>query len=265
MEQSPSYEQIKDQIKQVLEAFDKVDLDGLERVKLLKRNDSKYVVPIEAVPALLQKVSQDYLVLTIGDRNSFAYETLYFDTDDFQLYRLHHNSKPVRHKVRFRTYLDSGLTYLEVKTRTRLGRTEKKRLKRQALEADLSSEALQFVDKHVPGIAHSPLRRKTRTRFERITLAHRHLPERVTIDLGIRFGYPNDGENTVIPFIALIEVKQQGRWRSAMTEVLRSHRAVMGAFSKYCIGSAILYTDLKYNRFKPQLTVINRIRNGYTK
>ena len=53
---------------------------------------------------------------------------LYFDTDDYEMYRMHHAGRTVREKIRVRTYLDSLDTFLEVKNKNNHGRTKKKRI-----------------------------------------------------------------------------------------------------------------------------------------
>ena len=52
-----------------------------------------------------------------------AYDTLYYDTLDLQMYLRHHDRQLRRQKIRVRTYVDSQLTFLEVKNKSNKGRT----------------------------------------------------------------------------------------------------------------------------------------------
>ena len=102
-------------IKQVLGTFEPITLKGLEEVKMLNRIDTKYVFHIKQFAEILEEVKKDYYALEIDGNRMFAYESLYFDTEDYQLYKFHHNGKINRLKVRYRRYSDSGLVFFEVK------------------------------------------------------------------------------------------------------------------------------------------------------
>ena len=89
-----------------------LSLEELDKVKLLNRVDSKFIFHIRALNDILKEVSEYYHILEIDQKRIFKYESLYFDTPDFLLYRHHHNGKPNRVKVRYRKYLDSGEVFL---------------------------------------------------------------------------------------------------------------------------------------------------------
>ena len=83
---------------------------------LLTRVDRKYLLPVHAAQDLVHALG-DAQVLQIGRRRSFAYASTYFDTPDLDSYYLAARGRRRRFKVRTRSYLDSDLTFLEVKTR----------------------------------------------------------------------------------------------------------------------------------------------------
>ncbi len=90
----------------------------MNRVSLLRRTDTKYLLNISQLQNALEHVHDHYRVLSINKKRLNHYQTLYFDTTDFALYTQHHNGNLNRHKVRCRKYVDSNLCYLEVKFKT---------------------------------------------------------------------------------------------------------------------------------------------------
>ena len=81
-----------------------ISLNDLQKVRLLDRQDTKFVFNKTNLPVLLDKIKSSYQVLNIQGVNNFTYENTYFDTDDFLFYQQHHNEKRNRFKVRFRKY-----------------------------------------------------------------------------------------------------------------------------------------------------------------
>ena len=55
------------------------------------------------------------------------YKSLYYDTEDWKFYLDHHNGRVNRNKIRFREYVGSKLTFLEIKLKNNKGKTIKKR------------------------------------------------------------------------------------------------------------------------------------------
>lgn len=99
-------------LSQVLSRFEPISLEQMDNVRLMDRTDTKFVFRIEQLPFFLEQVSNDYRVLEVTSARISRYETLYFDTEDFQLYLKHQNGKLNRYKIRFRKYVESGLNFL---------------------------------------------------------------------------------------------------------------------------------------------------------
>src|SRR5687767_7859268 len=118
-----------DSISEALLQFAPISLDEMDGVKLMDRTDTKFLFKAEQLPAFLEQLATSYRVLEINDRRICRYETLYFDTADFQLYLCHQNGKLNRYKVRFRRYVESDVSYFEVKLKNNKGRTIKTRVK----------------------------------------------------------------------------------------------------------------------------------------
>jgi len=95
---------------------------------LLTRVDRKYLVPLERAQELVGGLTSEARVLDIDGRRRFSYASTYFDTPGLEAFMLAARKRRRRFKVRTRTYLDTGLCFLEVKTRGARGTTVKRRM-----------------------------------------------------------------------------------------------------------------------------------------
>jgi len=83
---------------------------------LLTRIDRKYLVPPGATQEVVNHLAPRAQVLQIDGLRHFRYASTYFDTPGLDAYFLAARKRRRRYKIRTRTYLDSGLCFLEVKT-----------------------------------------------------------------------------------------------------------------------------------------------------
>jgi hypothetical protein len=254
-----NYEHEERKVLNTLDTFESIDLKGLDNVQLLNRMDAKYVFHVNQFAELLEEIKEQYYVLEIEDKRAFSYESLYFDTDDYQLYKFHHNGKLNRLKVRFRKYVDSGLTYFEVKYKVKGTRTDKHRLREEEVKHELSDKELDLI--HHDYLDVHGLQKKLWIHFKRITLAGKNMPERATLDLNLSFD--NFKDKRTFPELVVAEVKQEkSNVFSPMIQAFKRRHFEEVGFSKYATGIAIL-EDIKSNAFKPNLIKINRIiKNG---
>jgi len=100
----------------------------MQRVALLKRVEVKYTLPDMLLPQILNTLNEHYDVVEVLGQRLNRYRTLYFDTDNFALYRRHHMGAADRYKIRSRTYVDSDSSFLEVKHKTNKKRVIKSRI-----------------------------------------------------------------------------------------------------------------------------------------
>ncbi|MCW2838915.1 MAG: polyphosphate polymerase protein, partial [Aeromicrobium sp.] len=101
-----------------------ISLDELvESAELLTRVDRKYVVPVREVDALISCLQGSARILDIDGRREFGYRSAYYDTPHRESFLTSGRSRRLRLKVRTRTYLDTGSSWLEVKTRQSLDQT----------------------------------------------------------------------------------------------------------------------------------------------
>lgn len=238
-------------------ALQPLSLRDLDKVKLLNRVDSKFIFNIRHLPSILEEIRMDYNILEIESKRIFRYESLYFDTPDFLLYRHHHCGKPKRVKVRYRKYLDSGEVYFELKKKTRVGRTEKFRLRQTEISEQLNGAELGFMKKH--DLQLGPLEGKMWIWFDRITLANKTSQERVTLDMNLLM--QSGDRSHVFPSLIIAEVKQERYSRlSRIVEALRSRRISEMAISKYSLSVALL-KEVKTNAFKQKIIKLNKTIN----
>lgn len=248
-------------IHEVMQHFNPVTLGEMDAVKLMNRTDTKYLFAAYKLRELLTLSREDYLILEINGYRDFLYNSLYFDTDEHVLYTAHHNGARPRFKVRFREYVETRTTFLEIKMKTNNERTRKTRIQVEAVETELSERSIRFIDTQVP-IRAADLSPAMWSTFNRITLVGKNSPERITIDHGLSFKYEEASRD--LPFLAITEVKRDSMaGRSAFMDVLKELSIHTGNSSKYCLGTVLLKEKVKRNRFKMNLLKLKRLENDF--
>ncbi len=270
-----------------------LSLDEMSAVKLMNRVDTKYVLSEEQCLEMLRMAADDYSVQTIGEYRACRYATLYYDTADRRMYTLHHDRHLVRQKIRTRTYVESGVSFVEVKNKTNKGRTKKRRMRIAAADFaavtrdDEAAEFLRGTARYAPETITPALA----TSFERITLVNHARTERLTIDWNLRFtdvrlhggtvADPNrcaagvsdtalslsagdDGITASVDGMVIVELKQDGMAPSPMKRILGQLRIRPLKVSKYCIGTALSNPHVKSNRFKSKIRRIIKVVNDKT-
>jgi hypothetical protein len=243
-----------------LDACRPIGLEEMADAALQDRTDTKFVLRAAQLWTAVAAVAGEYRVLEIEGVRLQRYNTRYLDTAAFDLYLAHHAGRATRYKVRCRTYVDTCRSYLEVKRRTANDRTLKSRLPAARPLDRLTAGETAFLESRLP-LEPAALRPVLTNDFRRITLVGRGRPERLTLDLDLRFG---DGARTVaLPGLAVAEVKQAGRGRdSAFIQEMRALGIRPNRFSKYCTGVVLLVPAVKHNNFKPRLRRIARLLGG---
>lgn len=248
-------------LEEQLKAFEPISLVEMDRVKLMNRIDTKFIVGYHQLPEILAKASSAYRILEINSSRVAPYSSIYFDTTDVQMYTMHHNGKLNRYKVRMRLYLQSGDTYLEIKRKNNKGRTSKKRISisREHFESlDLDEVERVFIRDKSPYELEN-LKPQLQNIFHRITLVDYNDTERVTLDVELNFR--KIGANAYVPMdrIVIVEIKQDGAASSSFRKLLDEASVPPKSISKYCLGMMLTNPGLKYNRFKEKIRLINKI------
>lgn len=226
---------------------------------LMNRMDTKFMLSIPQLMLVLSALPPHYRVLEVNGIRANHYETLYFDTPEFLFYKRHHSGKKNRLKIRKRNYVESHQTYLEVKFKSNKDRTVKDRTKVENLEPVLTEKAVDFIHRET-GEDYN-LQPKLFNRFVRTTLVYPEGPERITIDTELSFGF--DSKEIQLPGLVIVEVKQSRVGaRSVFLQQLKSQHIRSESFSKYCLGAALIYPELKQNMFKEKIRKINLITHA---
>jgi len=230
-----------------------------EDLFLFDRRDFKYLFLFTDLVPILERLKDHYYILTIEEKTFSDYRTTYFDTQDYALYKAHHNGKRNRYKVRLRNYRDSELAYLEVKFKSNKQRTLKKRvLKGDAYH--FTPEDYRFLKSAIP-YEPDDLSPSLMTRYNRLTLVNFDSSEKVTIDFDLRFKHLKNAGETQIPEVGIIEVKNEGdRHRPLLAKILNNRLIRNQRISKYCLGMSLLDPNVKKNLYKPKLRFIDHMK-----
>ena len=241
-----------------LSSFDKISLDEMNGVSLMKRVDTKFILSESQLLKVFSKIQKDYKVLEIDNERLMQYSTLYFDTQNKKCFKEHHNGKLNRYKIRMRKYLVSDLCFLEVKKKNNLGVTNKTRRQIKDFETILSSDSKEFIyNSQINDVLLEPA---LYNNFNRITLVNKNYPERVTIDTNLSF--KSADKEKIFDNLVVIEIKQEGkRLNTVMNKALKLMSILPTNFSKYCLGITNTFDNIKSNRFKEINLKINKLNN----
>jgi hypothetical protein len=247
---------VKKEIEVKLQNMQPITLAEMDSVKLMNRTDTKFFFHVSLLIEILEKAKEFYRVLEISDKRQFQYLTTYFDTPDMKLYHEHLNGKLNRYKVRQRRYDATGVEFFEVKFKTNKGRTMKSRFENNDCQC-LNEKTNAFLLKKTP-YSNEVLEKALQNEFIRITLVNKRLSERATLDYNLNF---SDFKNELnCPLLGIAEIKQDNEsGDSALLKIIRDLGVRPQGISKYCLGVASLYSNVKTNRLKPQINKINNL------
>lgn len=257
-----------------------------ERAALMTRVDRKYLVPLEVAASLLPALDGGLRVLEIEGRRTFGYRSVYYDTAELAGYRAAATGRRRRFKVRRRDYLDTGASYLEVKTRTGRGESRKHRapvptgmgepaggMPASGMSIDgmpaggvsvsgdgaLAGSQLAYVREilQMDGCPapDAPLLPVLATTYDRTTLLIEDEDSRVTIDGELTWSDPSGARRRTLQDLVVVETKAGSR-PGAADRLLwaQGHRPLR--LSKYATGMALLRGDLAANRWHRTLTTV---------
>lgn len=239
-----------------LTKFQPITLDEMKEVELMNRIDTKFVIGRTDFNRILPELAEGYRTLEIEGTRMSAYSTQYFDTPEYRFYLDHHNGRGLRHKVRIRNYIESGLYFLEIKKKFK-GRTDKKRIVVDDFEKDLTEGSREYVEAVIG--KEMGLESKLFNSFDRITLVNKTEKERLTIDMNL--AYESNGEKRGYDHIVIAELKQENvNRRSLFYRLMKKNLIHPNGFSKYCVGALTIEPTLKYNNFKEKMMLIDKLK-----
>ncbi len=248
-----------DKIQEWLGKLPPITLDEMSGIKLMNRTDTKFVTNKRKLAALLELVQGQYYAQEIDGSRIANYLTVYWDTPGHRFFLDHHNGRAPRQKIRVRTYMDSGLTFLEVKTKNNHGRTKKKRIAVPARDKEVvvAAGGSDFTQQ-LTGETFESILPTVQNQFQRITLVNKGKTERLTIDFNVAFHNYETNADAGTNDLVIIELKRDGNVFSPILDMLRQLRILPSGFSKYCIGSVMTNANLKHNLFKEKLIRVSK-------
>lgn len=250
---------LKQDLKTETGKFTPISLDEMTDVSLMNRFDVKYLVPVHLLSRILRDARPYYRILEIDRERLFSYDTLYYDTPDLSLYNSHHSGRGSRYKIRFRNYVESDLSFFEIKHRNNKGKTHKSRIALPtAFNTHLTGPMSEFLAHSTP-LASDEMLGSLRVQYRRLTLVNRQKQERVTIDIDLSFEHETN--RAAFPHMAVFEIKQEKLRGSAMSEILKKYHVRAGSISKYCLGIISTHERIKFNRFKSKFLQIIKLNN----
>jgi hypothetical protein len=246
-----------DAVKSSLDRFDPISLEEMDRVKLMDRSDLKFNFSVHHLSDLLDGIRDHYSALEVQGTRMSRYETLYYDTPGYDLYKTHHKGKPTRFKIRARKYVESDLNFFEVKHKNNKGRTLKTRVKKKEGN-DISGNAQTLLEEKT-GMQSGHLEPKLFVNYTRITLVNRFEEERLTIDLDLQV--KNDNSEFNFDGLVIVEAKMSKIQVTPFVKLLKEKHIREGGLSKYCMAVSKLIPGMKSNNFKEQLLTVDKILN----
>jgi hypothetical protein len=246
------------EINEILSRFRPISLDEMDSVKLMDRVDTKFMLSSRGFGVLLNELRKSYKCLEVEGFRASRYETVYLDTEKLDFYIKHHNGKRNRYKIRYRKYVESDLTFLEIKFKNNKKRTVKNRMIVPGIESSLSEDSAHFINE-ISGIDYEVLN-VLRNDFSRITLVNEELQERLTLDMSLKFsafgGVAEMGD------VIICELKQEKAKRnSPFLSAVKNHVHRPMRISKYCMGIAMLKEGVKKNNFKENLLILEKFND----
>jgi hypothetical protein len=219
---------------------------------LRDRVDVKYVVGLDLLAVLVDRLAATHRVLEIEGRRTFSYATAYYDAPDLRCYRDHLQGRRRRFKCRTRRYVETDTRAFEVKLKGARGETVKRRAMLDG-PVDLRDPALLGFLRDACGREPGALGETLRMRFARTTLVAPELGERLTCDVGLAFTAPGGAAARLAAGRAIVESKS-ARGAALADAVLRSlgARPVSGC-SKYALGIALTRPGVRANPYRPLL------------
>jgi len=240
--------------------FRPIGLDEIpSEAELLQRVDRKYILLRADARRMIAGMDDNTRVLQVEGLSGLCYESVYFDTPELLSYRMAALARRRRIKVRTRSYLDSGVAYLEAKARGSRSRTLKDRIDYAIEDRDhLTGEGRDYAQEALlaaglPADKAGELDPTLATRYTRTTLLPPGTGSRVTVDTDLAWENA-DGDTLELPHLAIVETKSPGGasdtdrllWRAGVRPV---------TISKYGTGLAAIRGDLPDNKWS---RVLNR-------
>ena len=244
-----------------LSRFEEISVEDLSaQAELLRRFDTKFIVPVEILPQIYTSLPCTTKVLTVDNSHSTSYATHYYDSSDLHTYHDHLKQRRKRFKIRTRFYNEPLNGYLEIKIKMPRGQTQKVRwaLNVNDVASPLGESHLSLLNAALTDNSYTPLtndyHRTLKTTFSRTTLFDPESLERITIDEHLHASL-KDSEINLGSTHAIVEIKsssQVGHTHRIFTHLGIRPRSV----SKYCVAMTALRPELGGTPWKSALRLL---------
>ena len=229
---------------------------GLEELNaaaaLQTRVDRKYVLPAHQAKELLAAFRADLMILEMDGKRGFDYDSVYFDTARLDSYLLAARGRRRRFKIRTRTYLDSAVSFLEVKTEGSREATVKDRIPYELSDRSrITAEGLAYINDTLAAtigdVPSGPLEPVLETRYRRTTMFLPGSDSRATIDEAVTWQRPG-GSSWLLDGALVLETKS-GSTAGPLDRHLWANGVRPSRISKFATGMAALRPELPANRW----------------
>lgn len=243
-------------ISAVEEHFSQLPAISLEELNahasLQTRIDRKYLVPVDRLQGLLSTFREEMQVLATDGVTAFDYDSVYFDTPELDSYHLAAFGRRRRYKIRTRSYLNSGVSFLEVKTEGSRSATVKERIpydiaNRSVITGDGAEYIAQTLADTGTTLRTEALAPVLETRYARITALLPTTNSRVTIDLDVAWSLP--GQEPIILRDHVVLETKSGSAPGGLDRHLWQGGIRPSRISKFATGLAALTPALPANRW----------------
>lgn len=255
-------EVLDDKVRRALSAFRRLPLEELPSEVLMERMDRKFPFHVSRIAEVISGLEEEYDVLEAADHVVSLYESVYFDTSDFEFFRNHHRGKPERIKIRYRSYPNTDTHFLEVKRKNNRLRTSKNRILILENEFPFTRIPREFLYENADSLLVDDLQPVVTISYKRLGFIKKDKSERFSIDFDLHYRVGDRKEEW--SGLSVAEVKQDKIYSSPAIRHLRKLRLPETGMSKYCLAMRALYPELKSGGFKPQARMLNKITHGQT-
>lgn len=125
-----------------IDKFEVISLNEMNAIRLMNRQDTKFIFKESKLELILEELVKDYRILEIDGNKIASYQNEYYETSDFAVFKKHQRGKANRTKIRIRKYLESNLSFIEIKLKNNKKRTIKNRIKLESNE-DIKSHRIE--------------------------------------------------------------------------------------------------------------------------
>ena len=231
-----------DTLTSAISALPQTGLEDLDNVQLMRRFDTKFVVPEIWLPGLVEALAPHSHVLSVAGEIECRYDNLYFELPGDKFLIDHLKGKARRMKIRKRRYASNDKTFLEVKKRLPGRRTFKERMETSngmapnfnAEEQAFLGARLRKADQLIPQLTGG---------FKRTTFIDFERNERVTVDRNLDAGLVGEHTAPLLKGMAIIELKQPRPDRYSPIQFwlrsLEQRKGIIGrktSMSKYAVA-----------------------------